>query len=137
MSTAIKPSHIGRKISRIRELRGMKQETLAAELGISQQSVSSLEQSERVEDEKLEQVAKILGVTKEGIENFSEEAMVNYFNTFNEKVSSSNFGHHNTCTFNPLDKLMESVDENKKLYERLLEAEKEKVAYLERLLEKK
>lgn len=137
MSTATKPSHIGRKISRIRELRGMKQETLAAELGISQQSVSTLEQSERVEDEKLEQVAKILGVSKEAIENFSDEAMVNYFNTFNEKVSSSNFGHHNTCTFNPLDKLMESVDENKKLYERLLEAEKEKVVYLEKLLEKK
>lgn len=28
--------HIGRKISRIRELRNMKQENLAAELGISQ-----------------------------------------------------------------------------------------------------
>ncbi|MDN3548907.1 hypothetical protein [Mucilaginibacter aquaedulcis] len=28
--------HIGRKIGKIRELRGMKQKTLAAELGISQ-----------------------------------------------------------------------------------------------------
>ncbi|HTN20446.1 MAG TPA: helix-turn-helix transcriptional regulator [Pelobium sp.] len=35
--------HIGRKISRIRELRGMKQEALAQELGISQQAVSKLE----------------------------------------------------------------------------------------------
>ena len=137
MSTATKTSHIGRKISRIRELRGMKQEALAAELGISQQSVSSLEQSEQIEDEKLEKVAKILGVSKEAIENFSEEAIVNYFNTFNNTVSSSNFGHHNTCTFNPLDKLVDSYEENKKLYERLLEAEKEKVAYLEKLLEKK
>lgn len=136
MSTATKPSHIGRKISRIRELRGMKQETLATELGISQQSISTLEQSERIEEEKLEEIAKVLGVSKEAIENFSDEAIVNYFNTFNEKVSSSNFGHHNTCTFNPLDKLIESVDENKKLYERLLEVEKEKVAYLERLLDK-
>jgi len=32
--------HIGRKTSRIRELRGMKQEALAAELDISQQAVS-------------------------------------------------------------------------------------------------
>lgn len=134
MSTATKPSHIGRKISRIRELRGMKQETLAAELGISQQSVSSLEQSERVEDEKLEQVAKILGVTKEAINNFSEELAINYFNNFQDS-SEGTFNNH--CTFNPLDKLMESVDENKKLYERLLDAEKEKVAYLEKLLEKK
>jgi transcriptional regulator with XRE-family HTH domain len=37
--------HIGRKISKIRELRGMKQEYLAAELGISQQMVSKIEQS--------------------------------------------------------------------------------------------
>lgn len=29
MKTSAKPSHIGRKISKIRELRGMKQEALA------------------------------------------------------------------------------------------------------------
>ena len=69
--------HIGRKISRIRELRGMKQETLAEELGISQQSVSQMEQSESLEDEKLDKVAKVLGVSKEAIKNFSEETVFN------------------------------------------------------------
>lgn len=128
METSTKPSntHIGRKISRIRELRGIKQETLASELGVSQQSVSRMEQSEVLEDDVLENIAKILGVTTDAIKNFSDEAVVNYFNTFNQSVSSSNFGHNNTCTFNPLDKLMELVEENKKLYERLLLAEKEK-----------
>tara|TARA_R110002124_G_scaffold5301_1_gene33061 strand:- start:68762 stop:69169 length:408 start_codon:yes stop_codon:yes gene_type:complete len=135
MSTATS-NHIGRKISRIRELRGMKQETLAEKLGVSQQSVSQLEQSETLENEKLEKVAEILGVTKVAIENFSEEQVINYFNTFNEKVSSSNFGHNNTCTFNPLDKLMETVEENKKLYERLIQVEQEKINYLEKLLNK-
>ena len=57
MSTATKPNHIGRKISRIRELRGMKQDALAIELGVSQQSVSLMEQSETIEEDKLEQVA--------------------------------------------------------------------------------
>ena len=134
MSTATKTSHIGRKISRIRELRGMKQEALAAELGISQQSVSSLEQSEHVEDEKLEKVAKVLGVSKEAIENFSEESIFNIIgNTFNDQSSSLNYN----CTFNPLDKLIEAYNEKEKLYERLLQAEKEKVAYLEKLLDKK
>tara|TARA_R110000823_G_scaffold300373_1_gene421180 strand:+ start:176 stop:589 length:414 start_codon:yes stop_codon:yes gene_type:complete len=137
MSTATKPSHIGRKISRIRELRGLKQEALAMELGISQQSVSLMEQSETIEEDKLEHVAKVLGVTREAIENFSEELAINYFNTFNETVSSSNFGHNNTCNFNPLDKLVEAYEENKKLYERLLDAEKEKISYLEKLLSKK
>ena len=137
MSTATKPNHIGRKIGRIRELRGMKQEALAMELGISQQSVSLMEQSETIEEDKLEHVAKVLGVTREAIENFSEELAINYFNTFNETVSSSNFGHNNTCNFNPLDKLVEAYEENKKLYERLLDAEKEKISYLEKLLSKK
>lgn len=125
-------AHIGRKISRIRELRGMKQEALAAELGISQQSVSSLEQSEHIEDEKLEKVAKVLGVSKEAIENFSEEGIFNYFSNFYD--NSTGQVYNNNCTFNPLDKLLESVEENKKLYERLLQAEKEKVAYLEKLI---
>src|SRR5680860_62592 len=116
--TTTKPNHIGRKIARIRELRGMKQETLAEELGMSQQSVSHLEQSETVEDEKLEKVAKILGVTKEGISNFSEERAINFFNNFHDSSFSNSQATFaaTLCTFNPLDKIMEIVDENKKLY---------------------
>ena len=82
MNTATKPKHIGRNISRIRELRGMKQEALAIAIGISQQSVSNIEGSETVEEEKLTEVAKALGVSVDAIKNFSEEAMINYFNTF-------------------------------------------------------
>ena len=132
MQTKTKNNHIGRKISRIRELRGMKQETLAEELGISQQAVSNIENSEKVDDVKLEEIAKALGVTKEGIENFSEEAILNIIgNTYHVDNSSAvNSG----CTFNPLDKLMEAHEENKKLYERLLQAEKDKIAYLEKLI---
>jgi len=113
-------------MARIREMKGIKQEHLAAELGVSQQSVSRMEQSDILEDDILEKIARVLGVTPDAIKNFSEEAVVNYFNTFNQAVSSSNFGHNNTCTFNPLDKLVELFEENKKLYERLLQAEKEK-----------
>lgn len=47
MSTATKPKHIGRNISRIRELRGMKQEALAIAIGVSQQSVSNIESTLR------------------------------------------------------------------------------------------
>ena len=134
MTTATRPNHIGRKIARIRELRGMKQETLAEELGISQQSVSHLEQSESLEDQKLEKVAEVLGVTKEAIENFSEEAVFNYFSNFYD--NSTGQVNNNHCNFNPLDKLVEAYEENKKLYERLVQAEKDKVAYLEKLLQK-
>ncbi|RWY48319.1 helix-turn-helix domain-containing protein [Mucilaginibacter gilvus] len=114
--------HIGRKISKIRELRGMKQEALAAELGISQQAISKIEQSAEVEDSALEKIAGVLGVTAEAIKTFSEEAMVNYFNTFND--TSSGFNYH--CTFNPIDKIVELYNEKVVLLERLLQAEKEK-----------
>ncbi|MGO3804828.1 MAG: helix-turn-helix domain-containing protein [Sphingobacterium sp.] len=139
MSTATKTNHIGRKITRIRELRGMKQEALALELGISQQAVSLLENKESIEKDLLSQVAKILGVTPEAIENFDEEKMINYFNTFNDQSFSNNHGaiQAMNCTFNPLDKLVEVFEENKKLYERLLEAEKEKNTVLQKLLEHK
>lgn len=140
MTTETKPNHIGRKIARIRELRGIKQETLAEELGISQQSVSQIEQSENLEDKKLVEIAKALGVTKDSIENFSEDRLIyniqnNYkgSNTGASSVSVSNFD----CTFNPLDKLIEAYEENKNLYERLVLAEKDKVNYLEELLKNK
>ena len=133
MSTVTKPYHIGRKISRIRELKDMKQEALAQALGMSQQTVSAIENSETIDDEKLIDVAKALGVSVEAIKNFSEEGMVNYFNTFNDSTLNGPV-NSNYCTFNPLDKLMESVEENKKLYERLLQAEKDKIEYLEKLL---
>ncbi len=134
MNATTKPNHIGRKISRIRELRGMKQEALAEALNISQRAVSKIEQSEEIEDAKLEQIAKVLGVTKEGIENFSEEAVFNIINnTYNNTSSDSSTLIASSVNyqpnFNTTDKLVE-------LYERLLKAEKDKIEYLEKLLDK-
>ena len=132
MKTSAKPSHIGRKISKIRELRGMKQEALAIAIGVSQQTISNIENSEEVEENVLLKIAEALDVSPEGMKNFSEEAVLNIIgNTYNLDNSSSafNFG----CTFNPIDKLIASYEENKKLYERLLQAEKDKVALLEQL----
>ncbi len=134
MNTATKPKHIGRNISRIRELRGMKQEALANAIGVSQQSVSNIEGSETVDEEKLQAIAEVLGVTAEAIKNFSEEAVLNIIgNTYHVDNSSAvNYG----CTFNPFDKLIQAHEEQIKLYERLVQAEKEKVEYLEKLLKK-
>lgn len=148
MDIATKAKHIGRNICRIRELRGMKQEALAQAIGVSQQTVSNLEASQSLEEEKLIEVANALGVHSQAIKNFSEEGVINYFNTFNDTVSEgvinyfntfneegsendfSNFNHYEGCTFNALDKLVEAYEENRKLYERLLECEKERVSCL-------
>lgn len=135
METPTKPSnnHLGRKINRIRELRGIKQETLASEMGVSQQTVSRLEQSETIEDEVLEKIAGVLGVTAEAIKNYSDEAVVNFFNTFNDNSANNGAFYAQNFTFNPIEKWLEVIEENKKLYnekvallERLLQAEKEK-----------
>jgi transcriptional regulator with XRE-family HTH domain len=132
MSTTAKPKHIGRNISRIRELRGMKQEILAEAIGVSQQTISGIESSEELDAKKLAQIAKALGVTVEAIENFSEESVFNFFNNFYDNSSSqgNSFNQGMNATFNPLDKVVE-------LYERLVQAEKDKVEYLEKLLKGK
>lgn len=113
--------HIGRKISKIRELRGMKQDALAAELGISQQAISKIEQSAEVEESALEKIATVLGVTAEAIKSFSEEAVFNIIgNTFTDSSSNNN---NYLCTINPIEKIIE-------LYERLLASEREKIELL-------
>jgi transcriptional regulator with XRE-family HTH domain len=128
MDTATKPKHIGRNISRIRELRGMKQEALAIAIGVSQQSVSNIEGSETIEETLLEKISSVLNVTTEGIKQFSEEAVFNIINnTFTDNSSNNN---NYLCSINPLDKILE-------LYERLVQAEKDKVEYLEKLLKGK
>jgi len=127
--------HIGRKISRIRELRGMKQESLAAELGISQQAVSKIEQSAEVEDAALEKIASVLGVSAEAIKNYSDEAVIyNIQNNYEGSTlnGSPNYQHNYQCTFNPIDKIVELYNEKVALLERLLQAEKEKIELLKK-----
>jgi len=124
--------HLGRNISRIREMKGMKQETLAEILGISQQKMSVIENTEELDDAKLNEIAKALDVPANAIKEYSDEKMLNIINS---TITDSPI-YNNFCNFNPLDKLVEAYDENKKLYERLLQAEKEKTTYLEQLLKK-
>ena len=76
----------------------------------------------------LEKVAQVLGVPQEAIKNFNEEAAVNIIaSTLNDNAGSIN--HNCTFSFNPVDKIVE-------LYERMLQAEKEKNELLEKLLNK-
>ncbi|WP_087093376.1 helix-turn-helix domain-containing protein [Elizabethkingia anophelis] len=127
-----KKIHQGRNIKRFREMLGIKQDALAYELGEdwNQKKISLLEQKESVEKDILEQVAKILKVPTEAIENFDEEQAISVIaNTFTDSFNNSTnaFAYNNNCTFNPLDKMVE-------LYERMLELQKEMIEKLERLI---
>ncbi|MDE5429419.1 helix-turn-helix domain-containing protein [Elizabethkingia meningoseptica] len=128
-----KKIHQGRNIKRFREMLGIKQEALAFELGDdwNQKKISLLEQKDTVEKDILEQVAKILKVPTEAIENFDEEQAVNIIsNTFTSNDTSTLNAINIQPTFNPLDKMVD-------LYERMLQQQKEMIEKLEKLIEKK
>ncbi len=109
--------HIGRKIQRIRELRGIKQEVLASELGLSQSAVANMESSDIIDEDKLQKVADVLGVSPEAIKNFNEETLVFHIQNMHDQATA--YAYNFQCNYNPLDKIVE-------LYERLLESEREK-----------
>jgi transcriptional regulator with XRE-family HTH domain len=133
-----KTIHHGRNIKRFREVFGLKQEGLAYELGDDwdQRKVSALEQKEVVDPKILEQVAQALKVPVEAIKNFDEEAAINYVNTFNDNSINNGANFNYKCNINPIEKWLEALEENKKLYERLLQSEREKVEMLQEVLKK-
>lgn len=102
----------------------MKQEALAAELGISQQAISKIEQSEKIEEEILAKIATALGVSSEAISNFSDEVLIFHIQNMHDNSTAYQYNHQ--CTFNPIEKIVELYDEKVALLERLLASEKEK-----------
>lgn len=128
-----KKIHQGRNIKRFREMLGIKQEALAFELGDdwNQKKVSLLEQKEIVESDVLVQVAQILKVPAEAIENFDEEQAINIIsNTASFDNCQQPAFFNNQPTFNPLDKMVE-------LYERMLIQQQEMIDKLEKLIQNK
>ncbi|WP_342086189.1 helix-turn-helix domain-containing protein [Dyadobacter sp. OTU695] len=130
--------HQGRNVRRFREMLGIKQERLAFELGEewSQKRVSLLEQKEVIEQDILDQVAKILNVPSEAIKNFDEETAIhNIQNNYDNSVIHAGPTVNFQCTFNPVEKWIQAMEENKSLYERLLKSEQEKVQLLQKQLD--
>jgi transcriptional regulator with XRE-family HTH domain len=108
-NTKSKPTFIGRKIERVRKLRGMTQEDVATGLGISKQALSKLEQSETIDEDRLNQIASILGVTLEGLQKFNDESVLNNTNNFYEAVNNSSVNNAYECTTvinNPVEKII-------------------------------
>lgn len=122
----------GYKAKRIREILGVIQEDLAQRMGISQKSVSNLENADKLTDKQFEDIAKALNVPVESIKNFSEEGtfniVANTFTDFKDNAVASAMNYY--PTFNAMDKILE-------LFERLLKAEQEKVQLLQEVLKEK
>ncbi|MDR0864574.1 MAG: helix-turn-helix transcriptional regulator [Candidatus Symbiothrix sp.] len=120
--------HHGQNIKRLREMLGVKQETIATGLDMTQQAMSKLEQKEQIDDEILEKISKILNIPADAIKNFNDESAINVIaNTINA-ANVASFCHQ--PIFNPIEKIIE-------LYERLLKTEQEKNALLEKMIDEK
>ncbi|ARS36147.1 helix-turn-helix domain-containing protein [Pontibacter actiniarum] len=133
METAVRkrPIHLGDHVRRMRTALGVKQASLASELGTTQQNISRIEQEEEMDKATLERIAKALGVTPEAIENFTEEGAMFNVQTLHDNASGNlTSGNFNSYTFNPIDKIVE-------LYDALLKSEREKNELLEKLMREK
>jgi transcriptional regulator with XRE-family HTH domain len=138
-NTPVMPNeiHEGRNVKRFREMLGIKQDALAFELGEgwNQKRISLLEQKETIEPAILQQVSAALKIPVEAFQNFDEEQAINIIsNTFNNEAVG--YADNYKCTFNPIDKLVESFEEIKRLNTALLKEKDEKIELLQRMLDR-
>lgn len=80
--------HEGRNVKRFREMLGIKQDALAADLGDdwNQQKISLLEQKETIDTPLLQQISAALKIPVEAFQNFDEEQAVNAIRKMIEKL---------------------------------------------------
>ena len=116
----------GRKVQKIRMFLGIKQETLAAGLGISVSEVSKIEKQDRIEEGLLIQIAEVLGVSPEVIRDFDVEKAIYNINSYKDATiyeGATTTVYAALQQINPIEKIVE-------LYERLLQSEREKIELL-------
>lgn len=122
--------HLGRKIERVRRLRGITQAELANMLGVTRQAISKMEQTEKLNDERLEEIASALGVTVEGLKKYNEETVLYNTNNFFENCGVTNpvsnaINNNHTLNNFPIEKTIE-------IFEKLLDREREKFESLKK-----
>ncbi len=118
-----KSVRIGPNIKFLRNLKGLKQEAVAIELGISQSEYSLIENSDTVDDQIIFQIAQIINVTPEIIKEFNENQAFYSIENKVENTTITENAHGIHQVFSPVEKVVE-------LYERLLASEKEKIEIL-------
>ena len=122
--------HVGRNLQRIRVYLGMKQEALAADLGVNQQIISKIEKQEEIEEGFLKRIAEVLGISDEVIKAL--HAIHSIFNINHHNYKDANISEGATTyaivqQINPLEKIVE-------LYERLLKSEQDKIEILKKYM---
>ncbi|MBZ4191724.1 helix-turn-helix domain-containing protein [Niabella beijingensis] len=130
-----KKIHEGRNVKRFREMLGIKQDALAADLGDdwNQQKISLLEQKQTIDAALLQQISAALKIPAEAIQNFDEENAVNIIsNTFDNCNQPASVFYNSTI--NPVEQIIKLHEEKIALYERMLKEKDEMMAELKKLI---
>lgn len=113
-------THQGKNVKRFREMAGIRQEALADQLGPewSQKRISLIEAREIVDPDLLNSIAEVLKIPVQVLENFNEQAAINYFNTFKDNTITNGVTYNaNNQNNDLLDKVIDSMQELKMVYE--------------------
>ena len=112
--------NIGDNIRKLRELRGLSQENVASDLGMSPTGFGKIERNEvSITIDKLTKVAKVLDTSIETILDFDDKTV--FIKNLNPKINKQ-FGQ-----YSPIN----DFDEIRKLYEKQIKLLEEKIQLLE------
>lgn len=134
-----KKIHHGRNLKRFREMLGIKQESLAFDLGDewNQKKVSFLEQKEVVDDPMLKRLSEVLRVPIQAFQNFDDEQAVNIIpSTFNIEKDAFIGNSQPTFNINTFEEIKKIHEDKIDLYERMLKEKDEMLMRLEKLIDK-
>lgn len=145
-------AHHGHAIKRLRIDKGLSQKELASLVHMSQQTLSRFEDKRVIEEEILNRFAKGLDVSVDLIKELEDERPLAYYienNTFSGNTGSFTAAnsmdmddvvttnHRDETVQTLIEQLQKASEENKQLYEKLLQSAQEKINTLEQQLSQK
>lgn len=120
----------GNSIKKIRELKNLKQEYVATQLGISQQQYSEIERNKvDIKESRLREIAQILEVKPEDILTFDDRQVFNIFENQNSTVNGTFIQNSDQ---NVTDKL---IQQHKEYLNEIIKIKDEEIALLKSLIE--
>ena len=128
-----KEVHHGKNVKRLREIMDIKQAALGIEIGVSQQSMSRLENSHSINDKTLMDIANTLKITIGGIKNFDENKFIEIITEFlngNDSHTSTIKANHKNYAFSSFDKETPLLKENLNKYDVSSKDEKDEITAL-------
>ncbi len=115
---------------KIRELKNLKQEYVATQLGISQQQYSEIERNKvDIKESRLREIAQILEVKPEDILTFDDRQVFNIFENQNSTVNGTFIQNSDQ---NVTDKL---IQQHKEYLNEIIKIKDEEIALLKSLIE--